>query len=62
MTKSFKKFREEWEEDEWGENDDRGYRRKERQMENRKERRKEKLKSRWDDVEDADERPGKKFK
>ena len=62
MTKSFKKFREEWEDDEWGDGDDRNYRRKERQMEKRKERRKEKLKGRWDEMDEPVERPGKKFK
>lgn len=54
MAKSFKKFREEWEEDEWGEDDDRSYSRKEKRMEKRKENRKQKLKGRWEEVEDRD--------
>lgn len=58
MTKSFKKFREEWEDDEWGE--DESYdRRKKKQTEKRKARRREKYDGRWDDMEDRNE---KKFK
>lgn len=52
MAKSFKKFREEWEDDEWGDDEDRNLRRKEKQMESRKAKRKQKLQSRWDDIED----------
>lgn len=53
MTKSFKKFREEWEYDEWGA--DESYdRRKQKQMEKRKARRKEKYNERWDDMETVD--------
>ena len=60
MTKSFKKFREEWEDDEWGV--DESYdRRKQKQMEKRKARRKEKYNERWDDMETVD-RNEKKFK
>lgn len=60
MTKSFKKFREEWEDDEWGA--DESYdRRKQKQMEKRKARRKEKYNERWDDMEAVD-RNEKKFK
>ena len=51
MAKSFKKFREEWEDDEWGDSESRGGRKKEK-MEKRKARRKEKYDSRWDDHED----------
>ena len=54
MTKSFKKFREEWEEDEWGDSEDRNYKRKQKQLEKRKENRKQKLQTRWDSVEDND--------
>ena len=52
MTKSFKKFREEWEDDEWGDGDDRSYRRKQKQMEKRKARRKEKYEGRWEEHDD----------
>lgn len=60
MTKSFKKFREEWEDDEWGNNE--SYDRlKQKQMEKRKARRKEKYDERWDEMESI-ERSEKKFK
>ena len=60
MTKSFKKFREEWEDDEWG--DDESYNhRKKKQTEKRKARRREKYNERWDDMETVD-RNEKKFK
>jgi hypothetical protein len=52
MAKSFKKFREEWEDDEWGDNEDRSYKKKKKQLEKRKANRKQKLESRWNDVED----------
>lgn len=52
MAKSFKKFREEWEDDEWGDNEDRSYKKKKKQLEKRKANRKQKLDSRWNDVED----------
>ena len=54
MTKSFKKFREQWEDDEWGDNEDRSHKRKQKQLEKRKENRKQKLQTRWDSVEDND--------
>lgn len=60
MAKSFKKFREEWEDDEWGV--DESYdRRKQKQMEKRKARRKEKYDERWDEMESV-EYNEKKFK
>lgn len=46
MAKSFKKFREEWE-DEWGHDDQRGRGKKDK-MEKRKARQKEKYESRWE--------------
>lgn len=41
MPKSFKKFREDWEDDEWGSDDE--HRGKERKMKKRREKRREKL-------------------
>jgi hypothetical protein len=55
MTKSFKKFREEWDDDEWGNDEDRDHRKK-KQMEKRKARRKEKYEGRWDDLDDKGEK------
>ena len=60
MTKSFKKFREEWEDDEWGDGESYNQRKK-KQTEKLKARRKEKYNERWDDMETVD-RNEKKFK
>lgn len=52
MTKGFKKFREEYEDDEWGDSDARNRKRKEKRLDDRKIKRKEKLKSRWEDTDE----------
>jgi len=53
MAKSFKKFREEWEDDEWG-NDDYN-RKKDRNLENRRQKRRSKIAEKFSAFEDKDE-------
>lgn len=50
MSKRIKKFREKWEDDEWGQDDDTSYKKKkDRRLESRKNKRKEKFSDRWYD-------------
>jgi hypothetical protein len=53
MAKSFKKFREEWEDDEWGTSED-DHRRKERRMENRRNKRRDKIQEKFASFDDVD--------
>ena len=53
MAKSFKKFREEWEDDEWGDDDD--HRRKERRMEKRRKKRRTKVQEKYSAFNHVDE-------
>jgi len=53
MAKSFKKFRDEWDDDEWGSNDE--FRSKDRSLENRRSKRRKKVKDRFSDLENNDE-------
>lgn len=52
MAKSFKKFREEYEYDEWGNNDD-DVRRKERRMENRRAKMRDKVHEKYSSFDEA---------
>jgi hypothetical protein len=49
MSKRIKKFRDSWEDDEWGRNDEGSHKRKDKQLQKRKDRRKEKFADRWYD-------------
>lgn len=51
MTKSFKKFREEWDTDEWGSDDD-DNRRKDRKLESRRQQRREKVHEKYSKFDD----------
>ena len=53
MAKSFKKFREEWEDDEWGRFDEEDIRRKERRMENRRSKRRDKVQEKFASFDDT---------
>lgn len=48
MSKRIKKFREAWEDDEWGHNEERADRKKDK-LKNRQQKRKEKFSERWFD-------------
>jgi len=54
MAKSFKKFREQWEEDEWGDNEERSVRRKEKKMKSRRDKRKMKHEEKYSNFNDND--------
>lgn len=54
MTKSFKKFREEWDADEWG-SDDYDNRRKDKKLESRRQQRREKVHEKYSKFDDNDE-------
>lgn len=54
MAKSFKKFREEWEGDEWGDSDDYD-RRKDRKMESRRQKRRTKVQEKYSALDDNSE-------
>ena len=49
MSKRIKKFRDSWEDDEWGNNEDTSYKKKDKRLQNRKNKRKEKFADRWYD-------------
>ena len=55
MAKSFKKFREEWEDDEWGNNEDYG-RKKDRNLESRRENRRNKLAEKYSAFDENEEK------
>lgn len=54
MAKSFKKFRESWEDDEWGENEERQIRSKEKRMKNRRDKRKMKHEEKYSSLNKDD--------
>ena len=56
MAKSFKKFRDEWDDDEWGSNDE--FRSKDRNLENRRSKRRKKVQDRFSNLEDDDDGDG----
>lgn len=49
MSKRIKKFRESWEDDEWGRDEESSYKKKDKRLESRKSKRKEKFADRWFD-------------
>ena len=49
MSKRIKKFREAWEDDEWGHSEENSYKKKDKRLESRKSKRKEKFADRWYD-------------
>jgi hypothetical protein len=58
MAKSFKKFREEWEDDEWGLNDEDDVRSKEHRMKNRRNKRKNKVQEKYSSFDNIDDNDG----
>lgn len=52
--KTFKKFRDEWEDDEWGENEDRHVRNKEKRLENRRSRKRQKFTEKFSSIDDSE--------
>ena len=53
MPKSFKKFREEWEDDEWGNDDE--HRRKDRKMESRRQKRRQRVNDKYSKFDESDD-------
>lgn len=56
MAKTFKKFREDyWDDDEWGDNEDRQVKNKNKRLQSRRDRRKQKVNEKFASIEDGDE-------